>query len=196
MSSKELSSEFISARIFETQSLIARLREISETNSQEILEAKPGEGKWSVAQVLEHLNHYNRYYLAAIKNQLIKYPDGKSQPFYKPGWLGAYFTRLMDPAGARKKKMQSPKNYSPSSAPDCEREITEFICGEETLLMLLEKSRNKNLMNIRVPISLNRFIRLQLGDTFHFLVAHQQRHFLQIQEILDSVHPKLSKTRN
>jgi hypothetical protein len=92
----------------------------------------------------------------------------------------------MLPAEERQKsrKMKSPKDHIPPKNPDAEKEINEFINGEKTLLLQLEKARRVNLMKTRVPISLNRFIKLQLGDTFHFLVAHQQRHFLQIQEIL------------
>ena len=82
--------------------------------------------------------------------------------------------------------MKSPKDHEPAAFPDLEAMIREFILGEEKLLMLLEKAREINLERVRIPVSLNRFIRLKLGDTFHFLIAHQQRHFLQIQQILDN----------
>jgi hypothetical protein len=92
----------------------------------------------------------------------------------------------MLPAEERQKsrKMKSPKDHIPPKNLDAETVINEFLSGEKNLLRQLEKSKKVNLMKTRVPISLNRFIKLQLGDTFHFLVAHQQRHFLQIQEIL------------
>jgi hypothetical protein len=36
---------------------------------------------------------------------------------------------------------------------------------------------------IRIPISISPLIRLKLGDTFHFLVAHQLRHLEQVKRI-------------
>jgi DinB superfamily len=169
---------------------------MSEKYSPEVLRQSPAEGKWSVAQVLDHLNGYNRYYLSAIESQLDKTALPNAQETFRAGWLGKYFTNLMMPPAPGKKtvKMKSPKDHEPASFPDPEAMIREFISGEEKLLMLLEKSREINLGKVRIPISLNRFIRLKLGDTFHFLVAHQQRHFFQIQQILEHVNLPLKTT--
>jgi len=196
MSDPVSSSGFISQRKEEIKVLTAQLKIVSEKYSPEALRQSPAEGKWSVAQVLDHLNGYNRYYLAAIKAQLDKPAQPPAQVTYRAGWLGDYFTKLMLPPAPGKKtvKMKSPKDHEPASFPDPEAMISEFISGEEKLLMLLEKSREINLGRVRIPISLNRFIRLKLGDTFHFLVAHQQRHFSQIQQILEKVNLPLKTT--
>ncbi|MEJ0103318.1 MAG: DinB family protein [Bacteroidota bacterium] len=39
-----------------------------EKEDPELLLSTPAPGKWSVAQVLEHLNSYGRYYLRSLKN--------------------------------------------------------------------------------------------------------------------------------
>ena len=186
MSAKILSDEFLALRIREVNNLINLTEEINNKYSRQMIISSPEAGKWSVVQVLAHLNSYNRYYLDALETALNKSSNKANTGFYKPGLLGAYFTRLMLPAEERQKsrKMKSPKDHIPPKNPDAEKVINEFINGEKTLLLQLEKARRVNMMKTRVPISLNRFIKLQLGDTFHFLVAHQQRHFLQIQEIL------------
>jgi DinB superfamily len=190
------SAGFISQRQEEIKVLTAQLKILTEKYSAEALRQTPAEGNWSVAQVLDHLNGYNRYYLAAIEAQMDKPARPLPQSMYRAGWLGAYFTKLMLPAVPGKKpvKMKSPKEHEPASFPDPETMIREFISGEEKLLMLLEKSREINLGKVRIPISLNRFIRLKLGDTFHFLIAHQQRHFLQIRQILENINLTLKTT--
>jgi hypothetical protein len=186
MSGKILSDEFLTDRIREVNNLINLVEEISIKYAKQMIISSPETGKWTVAQVLAHLTSYNRYYLDAIETAVNKSSNKAITRFYKPGLMGAYFTRLMLPVKDRQKsrKMKSPKDHIPPKNPDAETVINEFINGEKTLLRQLEKSRKVNLMKTRVPISLNRFIKLQLGDIFHFLVAHQQRHFLQIQEIL------------
>ena len=74
----------------------------------EALEKTPARDAWSVAQVLEHLNIYCRYYLDAIENKL-HHNQTSTAVYFLPGWLGNYFTKLMQPGnnGLIKKKMTS-----------------------------------------------------------------------------------------
>jgi hypothetical protein len=55
------------------------------------------------------------------------------------------------------------------------------------LLDLLELAKSKNIGAIRTPISISRWIKLKLGDTFRFFVAHEQRHFVQINNALVTI---------
>jgi hypothetical protein len=192
MSGKILSELFIAQRICEVNDLINQTEEIGNKYSMQKILSSAETGTWSAAQVLAHLNSYNRYYLEAIETSLNNYSNKGQAGYYTPGILGAYFTRLMLPAAEihKARKMKSPKDHIPPNKPDAEGVINEFIKGEKTLLMQLEKSKKVNLIKTRVPISLNRFIKLQLGDTFHFLVAHQQRHFVQIQNVLKKIESK------
>lgn len=155
------------------------------------LEQIPGEGKWSVAQVLGHLNIYCRYYLHAIETKLHHHNTRSSRKF-TPGWLGNYFTKLMQPGsgGIIKKKMKAPSNATPSNAPGAGGMLKEFIGHQHHLLNLLRLSGNANLNKNRIPISISRFITLKLGDTFRFLVAHQQRHFIQVENTVEVLKQK------
>jgi hypothetical protein len=38
---------------------------------------------------------------------------------------------------------------------------------------------------LRLPISISKLIKLKAGDTFRFLIAHQQRHFVQLQNAMN-----------
>ena len=152
-----------------------------------LLLQEPAPGKWSVIQVLEHLNSYGRYYLLAIERSLEK--DKPAIEVFRPGWLGNYFTKLMKPGedGTITNKMQSPKDHRPSKYLDVFPVLTTFLEQQHYLLELLEQAKAKNISSIRTPISISRLIRLKLGDTFRFLVAHEQRHFVQIDNTLAMV---------
>jgi hypothetical protein len=154
----------------------------------EKLTQQPAPGKWSAAQVIEHLNSYGRYYLPAIElamNEASVSPD----PIFTPGWLGDYFTRTMLPGknGEVANKMQTPKGHRPSANIDSKPVIDEFLKQEQLLLDLLERAKRVNIARIRIPISLSRLVKLKLGDTFRFLVAHHQRHFVQVNNTLRAV---------
>lgn len=150
-----------------------------------VLEQIPGEGKWSIAQVLEHLNIYSRYYGNAIEQQLHLHQT-QPQILFNPGWLGNYFTRMMQPRADQTiaRKMKAPKNALPSAQPDGKEMLRECIAHQHRLLGLLQVAKTADLGSIRIPTSLNRFITLKLGDTFRFFIAHEQRHFLQINRVL------------
>lgn len=151
--------------------------------SPEELSHQPAPGAWSAAQCLEHLNFYGRHYLPEIEKAIQKGKTNGHEPekFFRSGWLGAYFTKLMQPQpdGALKSKMKAPKNAIPAAQPDAQAMLAEFIDQQETMLRLLNDAWEVNLNTLRVPISLSPWIRLKLGDTFGFVIAHMERHVLQ-----------------
>ncbi len=158
------------------------------TENIRVLTLQPAAGKWSVAQVLEHLNSYGRYYLPAIEKSMT-HSTLQATGWFKPGWLGDYFTKIMRPGvdGKIANKMKAPKDHTPVLVLDINAVINTFMEQQRTLLNLLEDARRKDIGKIRTPISISRFIKLKTGDTFRFLVAHEQRHFVQINNTLASV---------
>jgi len=159
---------------------LTQLSELQRMPAEELLQ-QPSPGKWSIAQVLEHLNGYNRFYLAAIEKALSGSKTSIATE-YKPGWFGNYFTKLMQPDenGKIGKKMSAPKEYNFGPDLDAEQVLVEFAAGQKKLNGLLEQARKADL-NVKVPISLTKLIKLKSGDTFRFVIAHQVRHFLQIE---------------
>jgi DinB superfamily len=153
-----------------------------------LLQQQLSAGKWSVAQVLEHMNFYARYYITAIEKKLHLNQTGPNENF-TPGWLGNYFTSLMRPTAEKsiKHKMKSPANAVPSAQPNAVEMLHEFIHHQHHLLNLLQIARTVNLEYNRISISLTKLISLKLGDTFRFFIAHEQRHFLQIENCLKQV---------
>jgi hypothetical protein len=65
--------------------------------------------------------------------------------------------------------------------------LNEFLQQQEELLLLLEKAKQVHLGKIHIPISIASFIKLKLGDLFRFFIAHHQRHFVQINNILTAL---------
>lgn len=159
-----------------------------QTEDTRLLTLQPATGKWSVAQVLEHLNSYNRYYLPAIEKSMVQSTIPAAQ-WFRAGWLGNYFTRIMRPGtdGKIGNKMRAPKNHRPVLTVDIKSVMQEFTEQQRRLLSLLEQAKEKNIGKIRTPISISRFIKLKTGDTFRFLIAHQQRHFVQVSNTLKQV---------
>ncbi len=148
---------------------------------------KPAAEKWSANECLQHLNSYGNYYLPAIEkaiNLATKQTTGNN--VFNAGWLGNYFTKLMLPTenGLVAKPMKSPKDHVPLTIAESHDVIAAFIEQQEKLLQLLSLSKKIDWNKTRVPISIATFIKLKLGDTFLFLIAHQYRHILQAEKAL------------
>lgn len=140
---------------------------------------------WNVVQVLYHLNSYNNYYLPNIELAMRK-SNAPHSGLFKAGIIGNYFANAMMPGndGTVKNVMKAPKDHVADNGYNDLAAISTFIEGQTRLLALLKEARQANLTKVTAPISISKFIKIRLGDTFRFLVAHQQRHFVQINNTL------------
>lgn len=172
----------------ETSELLAFARHL-QPQKQAVLLQTPANGGWSIAQVLEHLNTYSHYYLPLLTNALAQSKPASS-PQFRPGWLGNYFTRLIQPAanGTIQKKMKAAKQHLPAPQLNARNVLQTFITHQEQLLQVLQQASGKDLGNIKIPVSILPVLKLKTGDILRFLCAHQQRHLKQMQLVLAAIY--------
>lgn len=124
-----------------------------------VLQHTPAPDKWSAIQCLEHLNTYGRYYLPELEKAIVAAESNNSQPetAFKSSWLGAYFTRLMQPAadGQLRSKMKSPKGHIPAGSPDVATVLEAFREQQQQLEALLLRAEKINIRRHKVPTSLS-----------------------------------------
>jgi DinB superfamily len=143
---------------------------------------------WSVVQVIEHLNAYNRFYLPAIERALAERNDTRNA-WFNSGFWGDYFTKMMKPTNVFevKNRMKAMKKYSFPNSLNVNSVFNEFLEHQQKLLQLLENSRERDLNAIKVPITMSKYVKLKLGDTFRFVIAHEQRHMVQVRNTMRKV---------
>lgn len=170
----------------ETRQILLRTNYLLQEDPEYLLQ-QPAPGKWSATQVAEHLNTYGRYYLPLLENALAKAPAVKTGN-YRSGMLGDYFTKMMMPKnGVVVNHMKAFKNHRPSPDIDSKKVLDEFVEQQQRLLKLLNRARTADMGAVRVAVSILPMIRLKAGDIFRFMVAHHQRHFVQIENTLSVV---------
>lgn len=180
------SKDLTNGLIQDVQQLLAGLDKLKSLDNN-TLNKQPAPGKWSAVQIIEHLNSYNRYYLPEIEKSLSK--PAAFNPVFKPGLFGNYFTKMMMPGegGKISNKMNAPKDHRPAENLDSKKVIAEFIAGQTKLINHLQQAAKTDMAKLWVPISISPFVKLKLGDTFRFLIAHQQRHFVQLNNTLTAL---------
>lgn len=151
----------------------------------------PSSDQWSIAQCLEHLNSYGQYYLPRIEHviQTGEQQTMSAKAVFSSGWLGHYFAQSMKPGadGSIGLKMKAVKNHSPIRQLDARAVLAEFSGQQTQLVHLLRRAKQVDIGRLRIPISIASWIRLSLGDTFRFLIAHEQRHVLQAQKVRSTI---------
>lgn len=138
---------------------------------------------WSVLETVEHLNLYGNYYMPEFERCL---NDNTSQTelYFKSGLLGNYFAESMLPK-EQLNKMKTFKDKNPIGSQLDKGVILEFLKQENQLLKFLNTSRNLSLNKAKCAISISKWVKLKLGDTFRFVIYHHLRHLVQIDKCLE-----------
>ena len=180
----QISTDLLYEELFRsTEDLITAAKDFKQLTAAQLNHKRSPES-WSILECLEHLNLYGDFYLPAMEQQILAHPQLKSNAVFRSGIVGNYFANLMKDKNG--KKMKSPADKNPSNSVLSVTTIDRFIKQQELLKSLLHQSRTTDLAKVRVPISLTKFIRLRLGDTFRFVVYHNERHMAQAQRCIIS----------
>ena len=178
------SKKVIADLVLMTTSHIKYAKQLLEI-SEEKLQIKHSEKSWSVLECLEHLNRYALFYNAEINKKM----NASSLPFsetFKSSYLGQKFSMDMLPK-ENMKTMNTFKSKNPnSSALSKETVLLSFIQLQEELLSYLEIAKNKNLDKIKTKTTLP-ILKFKLGDTFRFVIHHNERHVVQAKNVLNNV---------
>jgi uncharacterized damage-inducible protein DinB len=183
MNMKPVNSKELIARLEEkVEKHLAKAIKVYQNLSQEALNKQSQDGGWSIAQCLEHLNTYGDYYFPKMEKGMDDFKGEPSSAFAST-WMGNYFTRMLDPETG-KRKMKAFKAHVPPSELDGHAVVAKFIHQQETLIKLLRRAQQADMGKIRIPISISRWIKMNLGDTFRFIIAHDERHLQQAGRLL------------
>jgi hypothetical protein len=158
----------------------AIVREVDERQ----LDWTPPAGGWSIGQVLEHLCVANDSYLERVR-PLVR--DGRARRVdpgavtWRPTFVGGLLVRSFESP----RKMPAPKIYRVGPTPR-PRVADEFLRRERELVELIREGTSIDWRRTRLASPVSGFIRVNLGDAFHVLVAHSRRHLGQIERIRGS----------
>ncbi|MBU2906930.1 DinB family protein [Arenibacter algicola] len=152
------------------------------TLPSETLNWKSSPDSWSILECLEHLNRYGDFYIPEIEKRMASSQQRPAENF-KSGWLGNYFAKTMLPQ-KKLNKMKTFKSMDPIGSTLDKEVLTKFISQQQALINLLNKSKEVDLTKTKTGISISKWIKLRLGDTFRVVIYHNQRHMAQAERVL------------
>jgi hypothetical protein len=138
-------------------------------------------GSWSVAECLDHLAAANRAYLHAMKEPAIRTREQgrvRRGPA-KPGFVGRWFARTMEPPVRARFRMKAPRLIKPRVAPPLADAFAGFRTSQDEVRAFLLAYADLDLAGVRFPNPFVRGIRFSLATGLHVITAHQRRHLWQ-----------------
>ncbi|TXI82177.1 MAG: DinB family protein [Flavobacteriales bacterium] len=151
---------------------------------------RPAPEAWNVLEVFEHLNLSSGIYVRGLEAQFArKAARYRANPEFRPGWIGNWFTEGLKPQadGAIRWKMRTMKLFDPARQRGASlQSIGRFVDLCDRFIHLLEQASTTDLNKVRVTSSLGPLVRFKAGDVIRFPLAHQERHFIQIERLLRS----------
>lgn len=175
----------IDEMIFLTDTSISKVKAFQHLTDQ-ALNHKPHPKAWSILECVQHLILYGNFYLPEIEKQLAKSSKIDGNRAFTSGMLGDYFVRLIKVDNG--KTLTATKAMDSTGSNISREAIDQLLKQLEQLNRLLSKSKNVHLNKVKTAISLTKFVKLRLGDTFRFLVYHNERHIQQAERVLNTVY--------
>lgn len=182
------STEFLAARKSETLAINEIVANEFEILDQKLFNAKPGPKKWSVAECIQHLNITLQIYVpqlvSAVKN---KHQFTGQRQIFTHSFIGKLGVNSMSPKANNEipRKMQTFKKLKPKELEYEKREVLDNFLGfQNDIISVIEGTDNMSLEKPRIVTAAGSFLKMRFGDALHFIIAHNQRHVLQAQNVL------------
>jgi len=151
----------------------------------------PGQGRWSMAQNLDHLNVTNGLMMATFSAAVTKAKaEGRLGPGpFTYGFLSRWFYRNIQPPV--RGRFSAPKKFQPHVAAgvvaEPEKVMEEFRASHERFKQLLISADGVDLAGIKVESPVMSLFKYELGMGFWILCGHDRRHLWQARNVRNHV---------
>lgn len=177
-------SDFSLAWFIENSRIITRdIGYYCENLSEEQLNWKPNNSKWSIAQCLDHLIRTNTSFIPIFKTCE---KDSYKLPYRWIPWLpqkiGAKILAEMAPGG---KPMFSPRSWRASKTDYSKSIFDDFITHQQSLTESVKCLINQNTKTKIIASPVFQMIHYNLHDVLYMIIYHEKRHLEQIKRLLN-----------
>lgn len=150
----------------------------------------PAPGRWSLADVMAHLNIAGRIYLDAIAHVLAgaRARGLEDRGDYRPTLTGRMMAWALGP-GQQRIRMKAPSIFRPAEgtrAIDGPRELATWRALHVEMEERIREAAGLDLRRARFVSPAARLVRMNVGDAIAVLLVHEQRHLLQMRRVRES----------
>lgn len=146
-------------------------------------------GKWHMLQCIEHMSRATEVYVHNVADKLGSGSLPSASQEYKGHWKGRMFVKMNAPkeGDVIPMKLKTFKSMEPPHELDPQIVIDRFHRVHEALIAVVNKSRSVNIDRVKIATALGPMVKLRVGDAYQFILAHTQRHLVQLERIKNTV---------
>lgn len=146
-------------------------------------------GKWHMLQCIEHMSRATEVYVNNVQGKLQNETLPPANAEYKGHWKGRMFARMNAPKPGDEipMKLKTFKSMEPPQELDSQTVLNRFYEVHEEMISVINKTRSVNIDKIKIATALGPMVKLRIGEAYRFLLAHTQRHMVQLRRIKNTV---------
>ncbi len=145
---------------------------------------KPSEEKWSVGECIDHLVVTHKLYNSRIKELQPLFEDlGEGSFKFKHSFSGRMILKYVDPNSTTRAKTF--KVFKPSMRQINTNIIRSFCEEVETMISFAGKLHGADLTKIKISSPVTRLLRMNVGDALLINLYHDKRHLNQAEKIIN-----------
>ncbi|HEX8903745.1 MAG TPA: DinB family protein [Longimicrobiaceae bacterium] len=159
------------------------------TDAQFAWRSEPG--KWSIGQIVNHLNVSGRSYTEVLGPALAnaRAQGSPDRGDFKPSLIGGFMVRSMEPPP--RMRLKAPRIYRPAEEGgpklDREREMAGWRALHDAVEERIRAAAGLDLRRIRIVSPVTPLVRMNAGDALALILAHERRHLWQMRGVRE--HP-------
>jgi len=148
---------------------------------------RPGEGRWSIAECIVHLNRSVSATLPAFDRAIAdgrakgRTAKGGGPPRY--GWFSRWMIGSMEPPPKRRMKTFPIFAVPVGGTHAVASVLPEFIAVRDQLAERVRRADGLDLQGNRTVSPVTRLLRMPLGAYLQFVIAHDRRHLWQARQV-------------
>lgn len=144
----------------------------------------PAPDKWSLAQILDHLNKTGYLVLPRFETALesLRAQNLRSDGAFRYGLIDRWFLRILSPNPPL--KVPVPAIFVPNADPAALTDAPPtFLALQDKLQQFVAAANGFDLGRVKVPSPVSPLVRLSLGAYLEGTAGHEQYHWLQAQAL-------------
>ena len=165
----------------------ARLRRLGDKVSDEEWSKRPGPGKWSAAECVEHLNLTSRAYLALLPDAIVRArkKGGPRKKHYRRDALGWFMSMMIGPLRHVGKFRVVPIKTTPKFEPKRRRSrkeiMSDFVKLQAELAAVVRSGDGLPLDEVKIVSPFGGRMKYSAYSALVIVARHQHRHIDQAE---------------
>ncbi len=153
----------------------------------EKLQWKSDVKSWSVLEILNHLSLVYELYANNFERTIEAAPQSSEQSHsIKYSLLGRLSIFSQRPNNEKRRMKMKTFDFFQPDYKSCESHevVKRYLANKEVFEKLLIDASTRDLAELKVPTALGQKVRFYVSECFDFILAHEQRHLVQINQTL------------